>query len=129
MSYCRFSCLNGYSEIYAYESGLGCVVHVASRRRGIGVFYESSELMITGAGTELGDDHPAMQIYRAHHRLNDMAQVEFEPIDHPDAGGHFTYDTPGEAADKLEELRAAGFIVPHHAITALRAEQKERDDS
>lgn len=38
------------------------------------------------------------------------------------------HDTPGEAAERLMELRAMGVSVPQHAIDALRVEQQEIND-
>jgi hypothetical protein len=42
-------------------------------------------------------------------------------------GGDFRCGSPGECADRLEELRAEGRSVPQYAIDALRAEQAETD--
>ena len=44
---------------------------------------------------------------------------------HVAGGGDHQLGSPGECADKLEELRAEGKDVPQYAIDALRAEQAE----
>jgi len=57
-----------------------------------------------------------------------LAQCDLKPIGLSCDGEQFSLGSPGEAADKMEELRALGYNVPQYAIDALREEQKEGDD-
>ena len=52
---------------------------------------------------------------------------EDEWIELPDshAGESYGFKTAGACADKLEEIRAAGFNVPQYAIDDLRADDAE----
>lgn len=127
MSYCRWSDLDGYCDVYVYEdvSG-GWTTHVAKTRRRPGAPASGMELLLAG-GDEEG--HPAAEIYQAQRAARDAWDEENPPlpIDHPDASASFNDPTPGDCAARLESLRAGGLLVPFHVIPELREEQRELD--
>lgn len=123
MSYCRWSCLNGYCDVYVYEDVHGgWTTHVAARRRPAGAVADEFGLIMASGGDA---EHPAMKLYMEQHRLAMEWAENNEPIAlaHEEAGSSFNHGTPGECADNLERLRREGFIVPQWAIDDLRAEQ------
>jgi len=109
MSYCRWSSLNGYCDVYVYEdaTGLGWITRVRSARMPV-----------------LGMSVPSEEaVWHEWVTANPP-----EAIDHDEAGQLFQHATPGECADNLERLARQGFIVPGFAIDDLRAEQKEMNN-
>jgi len=127
MSYCRFSCLNGYSDVYVYaDTSGGWTTHVAGQRPPAGKPYSGLELALVGDGTET---HPAWVLFKE----SELLEQEWsdanpaQPIDHPEAGESFNHSEPGECADNLERLKSEGFIIPFGVIQQLRSEQAELD--
>ncbi len=120
MSYCRWSCLNGYSDLYVYEdvSG-GWTTHVAWRMLPPGAPDHGMDLLI-GKGGSVGKYMEAQKAWDAW-----KEKVELTDIDHPEAGESFNHPTPGECADNLERLRGEGFVVPDWAVENLRDEHRE----
>lgn len=127
MSFCRWSCLNGYSDVYVYEGRQGYVTHVARKRRppgaprsGMDAFYEV--MAADGSGEEMAEAY----------RSADAKRQEWDeahplaPIDHPEAGANFCHDDADECAANLERLRREGFVVPEWAIESLREEAAEK---
>lgn len=130
MSYCRWSCDDGYSDAYVYEdvSG-GWTTHMASYRHQPNA--PKSALTVLFEAREANFDEDAT------HRLYMEAQkerdewVEKNPpieIDHPDAGVSFNHATPKLCAENLIRLSKAGFHIPEHAINALLEESKEEQE-
>ena len=63
---------------------------------------------------------------KRHQRISELFEKSpLVKIGLPYDGESFDYATPGECADKLEELRELGYNVPQYAIDALREEQAE----
>lgn len=119
MSYCRWSSMNGYCDVYVYDDVSGAwMIHVASCRRPDGAPPDPLGTFRSGGGSEE---------YRRRRKAWDLwaDQNPPTPIEHPEAGTSHDFDTPGECADKLEELRREGFVVPQYAIDALREEASE----
>lgn len=54
--------------------------------------------------------------------MGTLRLIPLRPIGLPYDGESFNDPTPGECADRLEQLRAIGYIVPQSAIDRLRAE-------
>lgn len=129
MAYCRFSSQDGRCDLYVYAHVDGFwVTDVAGVRQSTGapafagaVFAEPAW---KGRSTEEIDAE-----YRRRAALCDEWELAnpLVPIDHPDAGQEFRDPTPGDCADRLERLGAAGFEFPRGVIEALREEQARID--
>ena len=52
-----------------------------------------------------------------------LADSEYEELSGPHAGETYSEGSPGDCADRLEEIRSSGLNVPQYAIDALREEQ------
>lgn len=127
MSYCRWSCLDGYSDAYVYQDvNGGWTTHLSGNRQAPGAPCASLELLLCCGGDE---NHPAHIAYKAgvEARRQFMETHGLTEIKLEGAGGSFNHDTPGECADHLEEMARRGFIIPSWAIAALRQEQAEMD--
>lgn len=131
MSYCRWSCLNGYSEVYVYHSSYGSwVTHVAQNRFKGGMPVDDTPLVMDAllpvteeAKSRLVEFMKQVrEAYRGWFAANRGA-----PINHPEAGTTFTHETPGECAANLRRLAEEGFIVPRHAVLALEEEEKANE--
>lgn len=131
MSYCRWSSLYGYSDVYVYEGDAGWVTHVKDERQPAGVPIGHAELLVKALYPE--EEGAAQDAFNE--LLNEMRVIERDwrmevsrtPIDHPDAGRKFVHDSPGECADNLARLAREGFIVSADAFWNLRKEQEELD--
>jgi hypothetical protein len=121
MSYCRWSSDDSQCDVYVYEDCAGgFTTHVAGRRR---VFKEPLPPVVP-MDEELKDEY-----FERYGKVNKMVdEAELVDIDLPYAGESFNDDTAGECADRLEELRGIGYIVPQYAIDALREEALESED-
>lgn len=127
MSYCRWSSENGYCDVYVYESVYGgWVTHVASLRRPpgrpVGYMEETYRQISAGGST----DHEAAKKRGDEQRAWDETHP-LEPIGIDGFEESYCHDSPGECADNLEAMKAAGFMVPQYAIDALREEQDEME--
>jgi hypothetical protein len=145
MSYCRWSSLNWKCDLYVYDSGGVWITHVAGRRRIGPILPDTLGLRLNGwllywagwawnkeNGT-ISYEHPWRRtlispwfwLVGAWHRLH-MWSVSMAPlrdITLLHAGECFSDPTPGACADRLEELRRIGYVVPQYAIDNLRDEQ------
>lgn len=126
MSYCRFSCENGYSDVYVYEDVCGgWTIHVAARRWPLGRPEGVLEAIDSHANNPKGEfDFTAAAEARDRQKAWDAENPPY-PIKSPLAGASYREPTPQAAADKLEELRAEGFQVPQYAIDQLREEAND----
>lgn len=113
MSYCRWSSDGFMCDVYVYEdcSG-GWTTHVATNR----VKERAPEIFVPGATPE--EYRERYDKYRKH-----MDTVERERINLPHAGESFNDATPGECAQRLQDLKALGYNVPQYAIDALLEEE------
>ncbi len=147
MSFCRFSSMNWMCDVYVYEdvSG-GFTTHVARNRR---IFPPIPDIPITSLPRLGGkwDNEARMSVYPSrwrkvvataflrfwtfwHGRVH-MASLDLIPsrtIGLPHDGETYSDESPGECADTLLMLRAAGYNVPQYAVDALRAEQAELEE-
>lgn len=118
MSYCRWSSDDFQCDVYVYaDCRGGWTTHVAGRRRVI----DPTALPPRVSWTD--DPTAYWQRYNAVNALVDAAPLV--DIELPHDGETFNDDTPGACADRLEALRALGYVVPQYAIDELRAEQAE----
>ena len=119
MSYCRWSSDDYQCDLYVYESSDGFVIHVASNRP---VYDEP-----------LPPPAPAPNVdfdawYARQQKVSEMVErARREPIGLPHDGETFVLDEPGEAADKLVEIKTAGYRFPDRVIDYLREDQAELD--
>lgn len=147
MSYCRWSTNFGQCDVYVYEDVHGgWRTHVAGRRLKhlpppalVAMPYETVEqIMALHEATKAwrdslpSDEHPCIYqeadgtrrpgTYRA---PKDSEYIDLRELG-PEAGQSYNDPTPGDCADRLEALRAGGFLVPQHAIDTLREDERER---
>jgi hypothetical protein len=115
MSYCRWSSDSWKSDLYVYEdvSG-GWTIHVAGNR----IIGDVPPLDYSTA-EKLGETYRAQMAV-----LKDLGRA---PIGLPQDGCTFHLASPGECADRIEDLAAIGYHVPPGVVEALRAEQAELD--
>ena len=115
MSYCRWSSDDFQCDVYVYAHvDGGWTTHVA----GVRVVYREPLPPLIAIG-DAG-------WFERHQRVLDMHDTaERVSIDHPEAGQTYNDPTASACADRLEQLRAAGFVVPQYAIDELRAEEPE----
>ena len=142
MSYCRFSSDFGECDVYVYADVYGgWTTHVAGRRLKHAVPDE-----IKNMPTSTGDEWVAR--WEAQKKWRDSLPCDEYPVTYTDgsqgtgrtpkdseyidlseisdfAEGNFNDATPGECADRLEQIRASGLNVPQYAIDALREEADE----
>ena len=127
MSYCRWSCDNGYSDAYVYEDvGGGWTTHIASSR--LQPNAPKSALTVIFEAQEAGhDENTFLRLYMDAQREYSEWVDKNPPvkIQHPDAGVSFNHATPKLCADNLIRLSKEGFHIPEHAINALLEESKE----
>jgi hypothetical protein len=121
MSYCRWSSDDFQCDVYVYEDCAGgFTTHVAGRRH---VFKEPLPPVVP-MDEKLKDEY-----FERYEKVNKMLdEANLVDIELPYAGESFNDDTAGECADRLEELRDIGYIVPQYAIDALREEALESED-
>lgn len=118
MSYCRFSCDNFKSNVYAYYSDDGYVLHIASHKRII----QEGEWPVMPL---LKDHKPKEWADRYQVYLQELDRLAVVPLDMPLAGKSFGFDTAEELLEFLEELARTGYHVPEHALVELRREMRE----
>ena len=126
MSYCRWSSDDHQCDVYVYEDcGGWWQTYVAGRKRRLreGVsFPPPVEDVGNNVEAWLGRHKQVREIID---EKNEGILWDWEDLPEQYAGANFSDDTPGECADTLEMLRAAGYSVPQYAIDALREEQAE----
>lgn len=117
MSYCRWSDNNWKSDIYAYESEVGFVVHVATHR----VAGDVPEVpFILDVGPE-----EYFEKYKA--QMDFLEKAERVPINGPCDGETFCYKTVQELYDGLRELQVDGYVVPEFAFEEIKQELEGND--
>jgi hypothetical protein len=148
VSYCRWSSGFGECDVYVYADVRGgWTTHVASRRLKHRVPDEIRALA-SDESVEIGERfvaaHKAETAWRESLPCDEVPCTTLDPVtketkpgvyrtpkdsEYLDlrevsslAGRSFNDETPGECADRLESLRAAGFNVPQYAIDELREE-------
>lgn len=116
MSYCRFSSDNWASDVYVYESGTGYQIEVAGSKH-VG---DSPCPVADVFADNFPEQYLAQQTW--------LESAKLVPIGLSFDGDSYTLPTPTECADRLLELRAAGYHVPQFAIDNLRMEALESMD-
>jgi hypothetical protein len=117
MSYCRFSSNDFQCDVYCYASTYGgYITHVAAARH---VFKQELP-------PALSEDASIVEMLARYKRMMELVNgAELVPIGGPYDGADFNDPTASAAADRLEQLRAAGYRVPQYAIDELREEARE----
>lgn len=113
MAYCRWSSNDFQCDVYCYESvDGGWHVHVAGRRH---VLTEPLPPPVNYDSPQFGSRHQKV--------MSLLDNAELVKIGLPHDGESSVFNTPGAAAQYLEMLQSAGYIVPQYAIDALREEE------
>lgn len=118
MSYCRWSSDDFQCDVYCYADTLGgYATHVAANRA----------IPAEPLPPKVPFDPQHMDAWLARHEkvMGMIAKAERHPIGLPHDGESFNDPSPDLAADRLMELREAGYRVPQYAIDALRQEAME----
>jgi hypothetical protein len=136
MSYCRWSSDDFKCDLYIYEHVGGFwALHVAGRRHvhtppPTYEYPEEHKKYFDESKKYFDESKKSFSLTKE----GSEAWLKWEEennslvdIDLPHAGETFELSSPGEAADKAEELRALGYHVPQYAIDRLREEQQEFD--
>ena len=144
MSYCRWSSMNWRCDVYVYaDCGGGWTTHVAGRRRVVPPIPDLPLMHFPSFGGQWSRDARRMDYPTRWHAL--AAKIVFgfaafwhnrvhmatlhliplRPIGLACDGESFNDPSPTDCADRLEQLRAGGYIVPQGAIDALRSEVVE----
>ena len=122
MSYCRWSSNNFECDIYSFASVYGTYeVWVAARRH----VSDKPKPKVPPLPVH-GSEEEIDEWMKQNNLLNDwMEKAETVDIGLPCDGAQYSFTEPGDAAKKMEELKAIGYVVPQYAINALKEEQEE----
>jgi hypothetical protein len=109
MSYCRWSCDDFQSDVYAYEHCDGFFqIHIASKKR---VFKEPLPVPV-----EYSPKNKAAWLLRIIKVAKILDRSDLVPIGFPFDGQSFSCATEEEMFDKLRELKQVGYRVPEHVL-------------
>lgn len=115
MSYCRFSCDDCLSNVYAYQDvELHYVVYVASSTPVFEVDLPPEVPIEPGREEEWVERHIAVS--------NLVRDAKRRSLDLPYAGTRNLFKTPYETFQFLLELRSLGYHVPQRALDLLERE-------
>lgn len=116
MSYCRWSCDNFRSDVYAYEARDGYYVHVAGNRIMQPLPQNPLETLLQDSPEE------TVRKYRKWSAVfDDTPRV---PIDLPYVGETFVEHTLADLKARLAGLQALGYHVPDHAFALVDEEME-----
>lgn len=119
MSYCRFSCNDFQSDVYAYASRYGGFdVHVAENR----VVYDQP---LPPPITDPTDYKASFLRHEQVGKLVDSARRESIGLSRD--GEHLNVETLEDLRDLLLDLRHEGYRVPDHALEAIAEEMAEEE--
>lgn len=120
MSYARWSSDDFRSDVYVYEHvNGGWTIHVA------GNYVVTREPMPVPVELALDKSNINEWMERHNKVMTLIGQGERIYHDKPHAGESFNEPTPGDAADRLEELHGYGYYIPKGLIETLRAEHED----
>lgn len=116
MSYVRFSSDNHRSDVYVFADVKGGYTLMIAQNRFVGPEPRPELPPLTQDGIDA--------YLKASERLDAWVEAAKRvPINLPEAGREFNFETAAEMADKLLDLRALGYYVPQYAIDNLLAEE------
>lgn len=124
MSYCRWSSDGWSCDVYVYANVSGSwTTHVAGRKR---VNAEPCPRMDWDALARLTYEERLAAVESWQRAESEwLEESPLVDIGLPHDGKSFNDETPGDCANTLEMLRAAGYTVPQYAIDTLREEDGE----
>lgn len=111
------------SDVYVYQ-GDRYVIHVAQRRQDTPDEKMPDGLFVEGS-YQMGQSAERDELFQKWWEARESRLYEI-PIE--GAGANYYFDEPGQAAEKLAELKSLGFRVPKYAIDALIDEAFEKQD-
>lgn len=114
MAYCRWSSNDFQCDLYVYESDYGWHIHVAGRRH----VFDRAQLPPPVSPA----DDPEAWVERHQVLMGLIRDAELMPIGGPYDGENYLEDSPGAAADRVEMLMDAGYVVPEYVAEELRRE-------
>lgn len=118
MSYCRFSSNDFQCDVYVYEDVTGgFTTHVAANRL---VYSDPLPPRV-----DFDESRIAEWIARQQQVSKMIEEAHRVHIGLPHDGESFNDSDAASCADRLEQLRALGYIVPQYAIDTLREESNE----
>jgi RIO-like serine/threonine protein kinase len=122
MSYCRFSCDDFQSDVYAYETEGGYQIHVAKKKR---VFIEPLPEKVPFPTNQ---DEEKIQAWFDRHRvvMDIIDRSECVDIGLPYDGESFCEDSLEDLLERLKSLREIGYRVPDFAIMVVENEIWEK---
>jgi hypothetical protein len=126
VSYCRWSSDYFRCDLYVYEHVYGgWTIHVAGSR----IVWPEPPPEAPELPAGVTAESPELKAYMAWYRgfMDAVAVADRKLLNLPHDGETFSLETPGECADKIEELIGLGYNAPQYAIERLRAEQAEMD--
>lgn len=121
MSYCRWSCLGGQSDLYAYADVHGGVtLHVSAWRRVLtpDVPEDPTAEMISG---KISHEEWSTR-YKARNAAIDECEVRAIGLSRDGQGFNFDFE---EAADFVASLRKEGYLIPEGVEDAIREDMEE----
>lgn len=122
MSYCRWSSDDWQCDVYVWaDVDGGWRTEVAGRRW---IFNHLPE-PVPFPDDPGAEDQIRAWVERSKRVLSmhgDETHGHWLALPEPEGGRSYSHDTPGECADNLERLRAAGLNVPQDAVDELREE-------
>ena len=110
MSYCRF----GQSDIYAYESNMGFIIHTAK------VYPKDRPPTIFDFVEKYGQE----VVYNMW-KLTFPREPHMIDIDLPFAGESFVLETIEEFYDKMVELHDIGYKLQHNTLKRIKEEMED----
>lgn len=121
MSYCRWSCLGGQSDLYAYADVHGGVtLHISERRRVLtpDVPEDPTADMISGkiSHQEWADLH------KVRNQAIDKCKLEAIGLSRDGQGFNLDFE---EAANLVADLRKEGYVIPEGVEDDIRADMEE----
>lgn len=125
MSYCRWSTDDFRCDLYIYENVSGCwTIHVAGNRLvecppKTYEYPEEHKVYQTETRNCFSITREGADAWQKWEEENNKR----ETIALPYAGETFDLASPGECADKVEELTALGYCVPDYVAVDLREDQ------
>lgn len=116
MSYCRWSSMGFMCDLYLYEAECGWQLHIASNR-----------MINPNPYPEFDFENITQEAVDEWNSAKEKWHKDCvtEKIELPHAGERYNFDSPGECAEFLKELKTLGYVFPETIIGILEDEQKE----
>lgn len=120
MSYCRWSCMGGQCDVYAYDDIYGGVaIHVASQRRALTPDVPPDPLVDFASGKIDAEE----MMVRLKERNKALDNCELKPIGLTRDGESWRL-SHGEAAVLIADLRVEGYQIPEGVEADIREDME-----